>query len=197
MKNCEEMVQSLLKRREQYVAAQKRKKTIVVRTAVTVCSVCLVALVGFGLQNSGWIGAVPSGNPQSGNGEYTAGGTDTTSSGIFCGDYWVPENSGSSAEETGAASSDATSSGIASTTEDVCHHVRQVFVDGAVYVEYENAPQTYTPAECIGSADQFEGTYRTFFADCVGKVYTTQEDADVLLVKEMGGRIVSLIRIKE
>jgi len=49
MKNCDEMVNSLLERRERYAAEQKRKRTMLTRTATSICCVCLVALLGFGM----------------------------------------------------------------------------------------------------------------------------------------------------
>ncbi len=43
MKTCDEMVNSLLERREQYAAAQKKKKRVLVST---ITSLCVVAMVG-------------------------------------------------------------------------------------------------------------------------------------------------------
>ena len=48
MKNCEEMVNSLLQRRDRYVARQKRTRAII---ATAMGCVCLLALLGFGLGN--------------------------------------------------------------------------------------------------------------------------------------------------
>lgn len=49
MKNRDEMVNSLLERRTQYVAEQKRKQTIMTRTMESVCCLCLVAVSCLGL----------------------------------------------------------------------------------------------------------------------------------------------------
>ncbi len=46
MKNCDEMVNSLLERRKSYIAEQKRKKKLIVRTVASMCCVCLVSMVG-------------------------------------------------------------------------------------------------------------------------------------------------------
>ena len=59
MKNCEEMVHSLLTRREQYAAAQKRKKAALIRAAIPVGCVCLAALVGVGLWKGGVLNTAP------------------------------------------------------------------------------------------------------------------------------------------
>ena len=52
MKNTNEMVNSLLERREQYEAEQKRKRSIITRTATSMCCFCLIALLGFGAWQS-------------------------------------------------------------------------------------------------------------------------------------------------
>lgn len=49
MKNCDEMVNSLLERRVQYVAEQKRKRKIITRMASSICCLCLIAFMGFGV----------------------------------------------------------------------------------------------------------------------------------------------------
>lgn len=46
MKSCDEMVSSLLERRKSYIAEQKRKKKLIVRTVASMCCVCLVSMVG-------------------------------------------------------------------------------------------------------------------------------------------------------
>lgn len=52
MKNCDEMVNSLLERRDRYEAEKKRKRSVMIRAAAPVCCVCLIALLGVG----SWIG---------------------------------------------------------------------------------------------------------------------------------------------
>ena len=59
MKNSEEMVNSLLERREQYNAEQKRKRSIITRTVTSMCCFCLVALLGFGVWQSGLFNTTP------------------------------------------------------------------------------------------------------------------------------------------
>ena len=60
MKNCEEMVQSLLERRDGYVAEQNRKRGIITRAVASVCCFSLVALLGFGLWQGGVFDTAPS-----------------------------------------------------------------------------------------------------------------------------------------
>ncbi len=59
MKNCEEMVHSLLTRRDQYAAAQRRKRAVITRTVIPVGCVCLAALVGVGLWKGGVFDTTP------------------------------------------------------------------------------------------------------------------------------------------
>ncbi len=59
MKNSEEMVNSLLERRDRYVTEQKKKKTIITRTVTSMCCVCLVALLGFGMWQGGMFNNTP------------------------------------------------------------------------------------------------------------------------------------------
>lgn len=60
MKNCEEMINSLLERRDRYVIEQKRKRKVITRTVTSTCCICFVALLGFGLWQSGIFHGVPS-----------------------------------------------------------------------------------------------------------------------------------------
>ena len=59
MKNSEEMVNSLLERRDKYAAEQKKKRTIITRTVTSMCCFCLVALLGFGVWQGGMFGTTP------------------------------------------------------------------------------------------------------------------------------------------
>lgn len=59
MKNCDEMVNSLLERREKYATEQKRKRTMLTRTATSMFCLCLVALLGFGMWQGGIFNTTP------------------------------------------------------------------------------------------------------------------------------------------
>ena len=61
MKNCEEMVKSLLERRDWYNAEKRRrKKAIITRTAASMCCICLAALLGAGLWKDGAFNIAPA-----------------------------------------------------------------------------------------------------------------------------------------
>lgn len=59
MKNCDEMVNRLLERRDQYAIEQKRKRTKITRAVSLMCCVCLVVLMGFGVWQGGWFDSTP------------------------------------------------------------------------------------------------------------------------------------------
>ena len=59
MKSANEMVNSLLERREHYETEQKKKRTIITRTVISMCCFCLVALLGFGAWQSGLFNTTP------------------------------------------------------------------------------------------------------------------------------------------
>ena len=53
MKNYVEMTESIIKRSNEYEAAQKRKKRVITRTVVSLCCFCLVVMLGFSVWQSG------------------------------------------------------------------------------------------------------------------------------------------------
>ena len=53
MKNCEEMVNSLFERREEYIAEQMKRRKVVTRTITSMCCVCMVVLLGVGAWRGG------------------------------------------------------------------------------------------------------------------------------------------------
>lgn len=54
MKNSEEMVNSLFERRDCYIAEQKRRRTVLVRTTTYLCCVCFMAVLSFGIDGVGF-----------------------------------------------------------------------------------------------------------------------------------------------
>lgn len=59
MKNSDEMVNSLFERREQYLTEKKKQHRTIMKTAICVSSLCLVALFGFGIWQSGLLRQSP------------------------------------------------------------------------------------------------------------------------------------------
>lgn len=63
MKNSDEMVHSLFERRDRYIVEQKKKKAIITRTITSMCCVCLIALVGFGMWQGGMFSTISTAPP--------------------------------------------------------------------------------------------------------------------------------------
>lgn len=59
MKNCNEMVNSLLERREQYETEKKQKRKMLTRTLTPICCFCLVVIFGFVAWQGGMFEAQP------------------------------------------------------------------------------------------------------------------------------------------
>lgn len=130
MKNCDEMVNSLLGRREQYAAEQIRKRKVVTRTVIPMCCICLVALVGIGIWKGSTIGSTPS-SPQKDGSQYVSNDNGNTNS----------NNSQSSSNAS-------------------INTIGKVEVNGVTYVQLSTTTKTYTPNTCLGDASDFEGTYQ-------------------------------------
>lgn len=60
MKSCDEMVNSLMERRDRYVSAHKRRKAILTHTAVSMCCACLVTLIGLSVWHGGMCNTAPT-----------------------------------------------------------------------------------------------------------------------------------------
>ena len=78
MKNCNEMVNSLLKRREEYLTKQEARKKLVIQTAIPICSLCVAALLGVGIWHSGVDAKIELSTPQSSVGSSALESTDNT-----------------------------------------------------------------------------------------------------------------------
>ena len=59
MKNYDELTNDLLKRRDRYVADQRKKRKRVMGIATSLCCFCLVALLGFGMWQGGMFNTTP------------------------------------------------------------------------------------------------------------------------------------------
>lgn len=215
MKSCDEMVHSLLERREQYVVSQKRKKTLIICAVTTLCGVCFVGLLGSGIWKREESETTPAdfvkeeekilagGNEMSMEDVSVHG--DEGGNGIFCGDYWVNdenssglesgyESSSSSADEEFSEEFSEETEGAYSETSNLIDVIGMVIVDGTTYVQFEMDGMNYTPDVCIGAANDYEGTYQTYMQDISAKLYTTREDSNVLIVKLSNGGVVTLMK---
>ncbi|MBE6853674.1 MAG: hypothetical protein E7505_09440 [Ruminococcus sp.] len=197
MKSCDEMVNSLLERRERYADEQKRKKKLTIRVVISVFCICFAGI-----------------------GIWWKGGRLNGTSRVIMNDSVVidekePISSGEMSEKTENApihkneesqmtlpgDNDVYSNGI---LHDVCQDVFHgdimglVVVDGVTYSQFGTDTEgKYTPDIYLGLAGDYEGTYKTYLGDLTAELYTTKEDADVLIVKLGNGGVVTLRRRKE
>lgn len=80
MKNCDEMVGSLLRRRAEYEENRRKRRKTVLRLSGAVCSLALVVFIGAGVSGGWWIAAqpeLPTVTPTQISTEPTAEQTDT------------------------------------------------------------------------------------------------------------------------
>lgn len=59
MKNCEEMVSSLLRRRTEYEAKKRQRRQTVTRISSVACAMALVVFIGAGVDRGWWVTAEP------------------------------------------------------------------------------------------------------------------------------------------
>ena len=72
--------------------------------------------------------------------------------------------------------------------------IGMIVLNGEKYLQFATgeAAESYTLDECLGSAEDFEGTYKTYLKDMAAKVYTVKEYSGVLIVKLGNGGTVAL-----
>ena len=64
MRDYRDIAEDIFERREQYAAGQKRSRRTLARAAVSMCCMCLAALLGFGVWRSRIFGIAPSGTQE-------------------------------------------------------------------------------------------------------------------------------------
>ena len=197
MKNSNEMVNSLLERREHYVAEQKKKRTIIIRTGISICCVCIVALLGIGVWQGGIFKDTSSKFVKNNGKEYMkedeqddgilAEGNEVNKNDTLCGEYWVSDEvnseSISSINECTTVASEESTAYEPINKDDICDILGVVVIDGVTYMQFETNSDAYTPDTYLGVASEYEGTYKTHLNEVEGKVFTTKEDSDILIVK--------------
>ena len=174
MKSCDEMVNSLFERRNQYTVEQRRKRKVLARTVTSMCCVCFIALIGFGM----WQGKM-----------FTITMDDSINIGEK--DY-IDQSEANQDEPTHTICDDSSNK-----TNNFCDMLGMVIIDNTTYIQFISDTESYTPDICLGLAIDFEGTYKTHLTDISGKLYTVKESKDILLVKLGNGGVVTLIKEKE
>ena len=191
MKSYEEVTKDLLARRDRYVARQRenRKRLTGILTAMGCFS--LVAVLGWNLWQEGIFPVHPS-IPTNDNPPLAAG---ESGEGIFTGTYWVPGESVSGIEP-GAEQTESSTPledapdlptvvvppDLPQSMFDPCEHIPSITVDGEDYLQFASYTGTYTPGQCLGDLQDFEGAYQSFWSEVTGKLYRSAEDPTVLVL---------------
>ena len=191
MKSYEEVTKDLLARRDRYVARQRenRKRLTGILTAMGCFS--LVAVLGWNLWQEGMFPGQAS-IPTHDDPPLAAG---ESGEGIITGIYWVnddpeanvdpgTEQTESSTPPVGAPELPTVDISLAPSQSmfDPCEHIPSITVDGEDYLQFASYTGTYTPGQCLGDLQDFEGAYQSFWSEVTGKLYRSAEDPTVLVL---------------
>lgn len=168
MKSCNEMTESVFTRINEYETAKRRKKKIILSTAVPACFLCAAVIAGVAIHGAGAKGTVSA--PKSSSTESYESITPNTES-----------SSGGEGKKLAYA-------------DDMCG---VVIIDGKEYIQDFTdyaIDETFTADKSIGDARDFEGTYKMMDGVTSAEIYTVKESRNVLLVKLGNGGMVVLMR---
>ena len=170
MKSYNEMAQSVLSRINEYETAKRRKKKIILSTAVPACFLCAAVIAGVAIHIAG------------------AGGTaaDFKSS---------PQENSGSAVASSEISSDSESKKFAYLDDDM---LGVVYINGIEYVQSFAdfvIDEAFTADKLIGDAREYDGTYRD--GDMTALLYSVKESKNALILKLGNGGTILLERSGE
>lgn len=186
MKSCEEMVNSLLERREAYELRQKKKRKTLTMALALFCVVCLATASCVGMWMGGAFGKKPVIPVQEGA---DTGDEKSSIKETFREESKEPDKPfATDTPETVAGREPATEPD----GEDLTDFIGVIVIDGVDYVQFHPFDKVYTPDAFLGEATDFEGTYKSYSVGVDAKLYTTKESADVLIVKLGNGGSITL-----
>ncbi len=170
MKSCNEMAESVFTRINEYETAKRRKKKIILSTAVPACFLCAAVIAGVAIHIAG------------------AGGTaaDFKSS---------PQENSGSAVSSSEISSDSESKKFAYLDDDM---LGVVYINGIEYVQSFAdfvIDEAFTADKLIGDARDYDGTYRD--SDMTALLYSVKESKNALILKLGNGGTILLGRSGE
>lgn len=170
MKSCNEMAESVFTRINEYETAKRRKKKIILSTAVPACFLCAAVIAGIAIHIAG------------------AGGTaaDFKSS---------PQENSGSAVSSSEISSDSESKKFAYLDDDM---LGVVYINGIEYVQSFAdfvIDEAFTADKLIGDAREYDGTYRD--GDMTVLLYSVKESKNALILKLGNGGTILLERSGE
>jgi len=199
MKNCDEMVNSLLERRERYITEQTNRKKVAKRVIMPICCFCLVAILGIGLWQGDFFNSTPpitlDDSTIIGEKDYVDEKDGSGDNNDIDGDWSTNGQEAPSKDSTNSAASESSNT---TNDNDLIDVIGSVKVNDVMYVQCSIATQLYTPDKYLGEASDFEGSYQTHFSDVAGGLYMTKEDPNVLMVELKHGEYTDyVILVKE
>ncbi len=170
MKSCNEMAESVFTRINEYETAKRRKKKIILSTAVPACLLCAAVIAGVAIHGAG------------------AGRTPATPKSS------LRENSGN-AVSSSEVSSDSEGKKFAYLDDDM---LGVVYINGIEYVQSFAdfvIDEAFTADKLIGDARDYDGTYRD--SDMTALLYSVKESKNALILKLGNGGTILLGRSGE
>ena len=170
MKSCNEMTESVFTRINEYETAKRRKKKIILSTAVPACLLCAAVIAGVAIHITG------------------AGGTAAAFKSS-------PQENSGSAVSSSEVSSDSEGKKIAYLDDDM---LGVVYINGIEYVQSFAdfvIDEAFTADKLIGDAREYDGTYRD--GDMTALLYSVKESKNALILKLGNGGTILLERSGE
>lgn len=170
MKSCNEMAESVFTRINEYETAKRRKKKIILSTAVPACFLCAAVIAGIAIHIAG------------------AGGTAAAFKGS-------PQENSGSAVSSSEVSSDSGGKKFAYLDDDM---LGVVYINGIEYVQSFAdfvIDEAFTADKLIGDARDYDGTYRD--SDMTALLYSVKESKNALILKLGNGGTILLERSGE
>lgn len=170
MKSYNEMAESVFTRINEYETAKRRKKKIILSTAVPACLLCAAVIAGVAIHITG------------------AGGTAAAFKSS-------PQENSGSAVSSSEVSSDSEGKKIAYLDDDM---LGVVYINGIEYVQSFAdfvIDEAFTADKLIGDARDYDGTYRD--SDMTALLYSVKESKNALILKLGNGGTILLERSGE
>ena len=170
MKSCNEMAESVFTRINEYETAKRRKKKVILSTAVPACLLCAAVIAGIAIYGAG------------------AGGTAAAFKSS-------PQENSGSAVSSSEVSSDSECKKFAYLDDDM---LGVVYINGIEYVQSFAdfvIDEAFTADKLIGDARDYDGTYRD--SDMTALLYSVKESKNALILKLGNGGTILLERSGE
>ena len=170
MKSCNEMAKSVFTRINEYETAKRRKKKIILSTAVPASFLCAAVIAGIAIHIAG------------------AGGTAAAFKSS-------PQENSGSAVSSSEVSSDSECKKFAYLDDDM---LGVVYINGIEYVQSFAdfvIDEAFTADKLIGDARDYDGTYRD--SDMTALLYSVKESKNALILKLGNGGTILLERSGE